>query len=306
MKDQCIPYFESFLCACGSTTCRFKLSSKMNAPMSEKIEDIFALRRADLDSPYYHNDAFVLKEVQSPLGGRSQGIISKVHRTPSLKTHTSRFTHKKGTTTLGMVVREGIVMAVDSRASTGQYIASQTVMKLLKINDTMLGTMAGGAADCQFWFRVLGQECRLWELRTGEKITVHAASKILSNIMFQYRRHDLSMGSMVAGYDEVTSSDEHNFNLYYIDDQGDRIKNNIFCVGSGSIYAYGVLDTEYDFNLTIDQAVDLARRSVYHATHRDCFSGGFVSVYIITKSGWKKVSRDDQTLLHSQYMPYKK
>ena len=209
--------------------------------------------------------------------------------------------HKKGTTTLGMLVRDGIVMAVDSRASTGQYIASQTVMKLLVINDYMLGTMAGGAADCQFWFRVLSQECRLWELRTGNKISVKAASKILSNAMYQYRHHDLSMGSMVAGYNVSSSEAGESFSLYYIDDQGDRIRNNIFCVGSGSIYAYGVLDAEYDYNMSIDQAADVARRAVYHATHRDCFSGGFISVYSITKDGWKKITRDDQTSLHARY-----
>lgn len=34
--------------------------------------------------------------------------------------------------------------------------ASQSVKKIIEINPYMLGTMAGGAADCQFWHRNLG------------------------------------------------------------------------------------------------------------------------------------------------------
>lgn len=65
--------------------------------------------------------------------------------------------------------------------------------------------MAGGAADCQFWERNLGQQCRLYELANGKRITVRAASKLLSNTMFSYRGMGLSMGTMVAGYDHTGS-----------------------------------------------------------------------------------------------------
>ena len=37
-------------------------------------------------------------------------------------------------------------MATDSRASAGDWIASQTVKKVIEINNCLLGTMAGGAA----------------------------------------------------------------------------------------------------------------------------------------------------------------
>lgn len=207
-----------------------------------------------------------------------------------------KFHVKKGTTTLGFQFQGGVVLAVDSRASTGQYIASQTVQKVLEINDYLLGTMAGGAADCQYWERVLGMECRLWELRNGSRITVAAASKILANITYYYRDAGLSMGTMVAGWDRFGPA------LYYVDDQGTRIKHNIFSVGSGSIYAYGVLDSGYRFDLSVDEATELARRSIFHATYRDGGSGGFVSVYHIHKDGWTKISREDQTLLYDRYM----
>ena len=205
---------------------------------------------------------------------------------------------KKGTTTLGFKFQGGVILAVDSRASSGQYIASQTVQKVLEINDRLLGTMAGGAADCQYWERHLGMECRLWELRNNSKITVSAASKILSGITYAYRNRGLSMGTMVAGWDVNGPA------LYYVDDEGTRIKHDVFSVGSGSIYAYGVLDSGYKFDMGVEDAIDLARRSIFHATHRDGGSGGFVSVYHIHKDGWTKISRDDQTNLFTKYMAH--
>eukprot|EP00669_Euglena_mutabilis_P011204 TRINITY_DN5869_c0_g1_i1.p1 TRINITY_DN5869_c0_g1~~TRINITY_DN5869_c0_g1_i1.p1 ORF type:complete len:270 (-),score=78.72 TRINITY_DN5869_c0_g1_i1:216-1001(-) len=199
---------------------------------------------------------------------------------------------KKGTTTLGFRFGGGIIIAVDSRSSMGSYVASSTVQKVIEINDSLLGTMAGGAADCQFWERVLGRECRLWELRNKERITVAAASKILGNITYGYKGQGLSMGTMVAGWDK------HGPHLYYVDDEGSRLKSDIFSAGSGSVYAYGVLDQGYNWDMPVADAIELGRRSIYHATFRDSGSGGYIQVYHVHKDGWTKVHREDSHDLH--------
>ena len=67
------------------------------------------------------------------------------------------------------------------------YIGSGRVKKIIEINRFLLGTMAGGAADCMYWERVLSKQCRLYELRNKERISVAAASKLLSNICFNYK-----------------------------------------------------------------------------------------------------------------------
>lgn len=103
-----------------------------------------------------------------------------------------RFAH--GTTTLAFKFQGGIIVAVDSRASMGQYIGSGTVKKIIEINPYLLGTMAGGAADCSFWERDLGRRCKLYELRNKERISVAAASKLLANTVYYYRGMGLSMG----------------------------------------------------------------------------------------------------------------
>jgi 20S proteasome subunit beta 5 len=89
--------------------------------------------------------------------------------------------------------------------------------------------------------------------------------------------------------------------LYYVDSDGQRTKGQVFSVGSGSLYAYGVLDEGYKFDMSVEEAIELGRRSIYHATFRDAVSGGTVSVYHVTESGWTKVRGDDVGELHYQY-----
>ena len=95
--------------------------------------------------------------------------------------------YNKGTTTLAFKYKGGICVAVDSRATGGQYIASGTVRKVITINKYLLGTMAGGAADCSYWERVLSLRCRMHELRNRERISVAAASKLLANMLYGYK-----------------------------------------------------------------------------------------------------------------------
>lgn len=105
--------------------------------------------------------------------------------------------------------QHGVIVAVDSRATAGSYIASQTVKKVIEINPYLLGTMAGGAADCSFWERLLARQCRIYELRNKERISVAAASKLLANMVYQYKGMGLSMGTMVCGWDKRGPGEYH-------------------------------------------------------------------------------------------------
>lgn len=206
-----------------------------------------------------------------------------------------RFQMLHGTTTLGFIFKGpkgdpsqgGVMVAVDSRASGGTAIFSYSVNKVIPISAYLLGTMAGGAADCTYWMRVLSRQVRMYELRNRERITVSAASKMLINMLYQYKQYGISIGSMVAGYDKVGPG------LYLVTNEGLRAKGNIFSVGSGSPYALGVLDNMYKEEMTNEEAYELARRAIYEAGRKDIASGGFVSVYRIQADGWKKLSTED-------------
>merc|ERR1719284_413053 len=200
-----------------------------------------------------------------------------------------------GTTTLAFKYQGGVVVAVDSRAPAGAYIASQTVKKVIEINPFLLGTMAGGAADCSFWERYLGMRCRLFELDHKERISVCAASKVLSNITLQYRGYGLSMGTMICGWDKTGPQ------IYYVDSDGTRLHGPLFSVGSGSTFAYGVLDSGWRADLTVEEAIDLGQRAIFAATYRDAYSGGTVRVYHIDEKGWTRVSETDSMELYFKF-----
>uniref|UniRef100_A0A804UIL0 Proteasome subunit beta n=1 Tax=Zea mays TaxID=4577 RepID=A0A804UIL0_MAIZE len=191
--------------------------------------------------------------------------------------------NKKGTTTLAFIFDKGVIVAADSRASMGGYISSQTVRKIIEINPYMLGTMAGGAADCQFWHRNLGTKCRLHELSNKRRISIAGASKLLANILYSYRGMGLSIGTMIAGWDEKGPG------LYYVDSEGARLVGN-----------------SYRFSMSVEEAAELARRAIYGATFRDAASGGCVSVYHVGPDGWTKLSGDDVGELHYHYYPVQK
>ncbi|CAG8498681.1 5669_t:CDS:2 [Cetraspora pellucida] len=201
-----------------------------------------------------------------------------------------RIKFEHGTTTLAFKFQGGIIVATDSRASAGSYIASQTVKKVIEINPYLLGTMAGGAADCQFWERELGRRCR-----NKERISVAAASKLLANMVYPYKGMGLSMGTMVTGWDKTGP------NLFYVDSDGSRFKGDMFSVGSGSTFAYGVLDSGLDYELSTNDAIELSRRSIYHATYRDAASGGYVRIYHVKEQGWEFIGLFDVGNLHWEY-----
>ncbi|KRX41432.1 Proteasome subunit beta type-5 [Trichinella murrelli] len=209
----------------------------------------------------------------------------------------------KGTTTLAFIYkgktaadRGGIIFAVDSRASSGKYISSSTVMKVIPLSGRILSTLAGGAADCQFWLRVISKICKLYELRYKCEISVAAATKTLQNIILEYLGYGLSMGMIVGGFNHDGPA------LYFLDSEGTRKKSHLFSCGSGSLNAYGILDTFYKPSMTDDEAKDLARRAIMHATYRDIGSGGQCSVFHLQPSGYKLESQTDVSDMYHSFM----
>lgn len=204
--------------------------------------------------------------------------VSDYPPTPPLE-----FAH--GTTTISFLFRDGIVAAVDSRASIGQFVGSKTVQKVLPIHKTMLGTMAGGAADCSYWIRKLRSEAKRFQLEDGDgrTLSVARASMWLSTYLYENRSLNLSVGTMIMGVDQHSGE----ASIYYTDDQGVRIRGDLFAVGSGSTFALGILDSETDpktrLLMTEKDAVALAVKAIRHATFRDAYSGGKRNNYMVIR-----------------------
>uniref|UniRef100_A0A8C8SR35 Proteasome subunit beta type-8 n=1 Tax=Pelusios castaneus TaxID=367368 RepID=A0A8C8SR35_9SAUR len=128
---------------------------------------------------------------------------------------------------------------------------------------------------------------RLYALRNKERISVSAASKLLANMLCEYRGMGLSVGSMICGWDKKGPG------LYYVDDNGARLSGPMFSTGSGNTYAYGVMDSGYRPDLSVEEAYDLGRRAIAYATHRDAYSGGVVNSKGTRGWGWDRPPRSD-------------
>ncbi|KAH7714259.1 PBS-5 protein [Aphelenchoides avenae] len=256
-------------------------------------EDVDSFKADCLKEPNPSTVQFVMP----PMGIDPKEFVAQ-HFGKSAKT----LQFRKGTTTLGFVYepatendKGGIVMAADSRASAGEYISSKTVIKILDINERMVATMAGGAADCQYWVRIVAKYCKLFELREKSPITVAAASKYFANVMYGWRGYGLSVGSMVAGYDKRGPQ------IFAVNNDGERVAVRVCSIGSGSLNAYGILDNYYKPKMTDAEALKLARRAIMHATYRDAGSGGNCNVVHITPEGKTRFPSLDVSDLYYEF-----
>lgn len=97
---------------------------------------------------------------------------------------------------------------------------------------------------------------------------------------------------MICGWDKTGP------NIFYVDSDAMRLKGNVFSVGSGSTFALGVLDQGYSYDMSVEDAIALGQKSIYHATHRDAASGGIINLYHVKKDGWVKISSEDMMVVH--------
>nr|XP_060638885.1 proteasome subunit beta type-11 [Anolis sagrei ordinatus] len=194
-----------------------------------------------------------------------------------------------GTTTLAFRCSHGVVVAADTRSSCGSLISDPSSRKVITLHSHLLATTSGTSADCATWLRLLRCSLRLKHLNEGQQPSVAGAAKLLAFLLRGCHSKDLCVATLLCGWD-------HNGpGLYYVYSDGTCLSGDVFSVGSGSPYAYGMMDGGYSYDLPRDEAFLLARQAVGHAAHRDSYSGGNVDLYHVRPSGWVCISREDLT-----------
>lgn len=193
-----------------------------------------------------------------------------------------------GTTTLGLVFDDGIVLAADNRATMGHLKASKRAKKVFQLDDNIGLTIAGSVGDAQKLVRVLRAELKLYKLETKE-LSVKGASTLLSNIL-QSSKMLPFMNQFITG-----GLDEDGGKLYDLDPLGGLMVHTEFtATGSGSPTAYGVLEDSYEEGLSEDDAKKLAVRAIQAASERDTASGDGMDVIVISEDeGYHEVPDDE-------------
>tara|TARA_Y100000310_G_C20444582_1_gene697731 strand:+ start:206 stop:850 length:645 start_codon:yes stop_codon:yes gene_type:complete len=195
---------------------------------------------------------------------------------------------KTGTTTLALQCKDGVVLAADKRATSGYLIAHKKFDKIISITNNIAVTVAGTVSDVQLLAKYIKAELKLKQIRTYKESSVKEAANLLSMMVY----NNIRKMSMIPGISHfiVGGKDKAGFHIYDLSPDGSISEIDDYNTsGSGSVMVYGVLETLYKKNMSVDEGVKLAVKSINAAIQRDIASGNGMDVVTITKEGIKKV-----------------
>ncbi len=194
----------------------------------------------------------------------------------------------KGTTTVGIVCNDGVVLATEQRATMGNFIASKTAKKIYQIDDLVAMTTAGSVGDAQQIVRIISVESKLYKMRRKESMTIKGLTTLLSNMLSGQRYYPLMVQLLVGGHDKNGPA------IFSLDALGGNIEETkAVATGSGSPMAYGVLEDRYKEDMPVSEGMELAVRALHNAMKRDSASGEGIDVVVITKDKYTRLEQED-------------
>ena len=194
----------------------------------------------------------------------------------------------KGTTTIGLVCKDGVILASDTRVTMGFYVAHKHGKKIYKIDDHLAMTIAGTVADAQRTVDILTANAQLYRLNMGRPIPISSAARLVANLLFSARYMPLATQVLIGGVDD---SGPHVFSL---DPFGSLTEEKCVATGSGSPIAYGVLEDKYKEDMSVAEALPVVVKAVNSAMKRDTASGDSFNVAVIDINGYKELTEEEK------------
>jgi proteasome beta subunit len=197
----------------------------------------------------------------------------------------------KGTTTIGVVCKDGVILASDTRVTMGYYIAHKSGKKVYKIDDHLGMTIAGTVADAQKVVDILTANAKLYKINMNRPMPVSSAARLIANLLFSVRYIPLATQVLIGGVDETGP---HVFNL---DPFGSLTEEKFVSTGSGSPIAYGVLEDKYQEDMPVKELLPTIVKAVTTAMKRDIASGNSYNVTVIDENGYKELTDAEKNKL---------
>lgn len=194
---------------------------------------------------------------------------------------------KKGTTTCALTCTDGVVLAADTRASAGFFIADRSVMKIQKVDRHLGMTIAGGVADAQNLVDVMRYNANIYRISNREVMPVNSAARLCSNVLFNQRYFPYYVQIILAGYDNKAGGQIYNIDLF-----GSMTSEKYISTGSGSPVAYGYLESEYKEASSVNEAYKIAIQAIAAAIRRNAGTGDNINAVIIDKDGYRELSKE--------------
>jgi proteasome beta subunit len=191
-----------------------------------------------------------------------------------------------GTTTVGLQCKGGVVLATDTRATAGYlFIAHRHVKKIAKIDEHVALTIAGSVADAQNMIDILRYHANMYKIENRIPIPVRSVARLAANVFFAQRFYPLLAQIIVGGYDSDGPV------VYNVDFFGSLSKEVYVSTGSGSPVAYGILESEFREDMSVDEAAKIAIKAIAAAIKRNAGTGDGIDAVIIDKNGYRELSR---------------
>lgn len=188
---------------------------------------------------------------------------------------------KTGTTTVGIVTKDAVILGADKRATAGGMVASKNVTKVIPINDRIIVTMSGVVSDVQLIIKYIRAELKLKDLKSGMQSSIKSAANLLASFNYSGLRSQGSIAHfLLAGYDHSGS------HLYQVTFDG--VVEEILdyeATGSGSVFALPVIESQFRPGMTEAEGLALAKRGLQIAMERDTASGNGYDLWVVSKTG---------------------
>jgi len=193
------------------------------------------------------------------------------------------FQFMPGATAIGLTYQDGVILAADKRISYGNFVVNKNTRKIFSITDQIASACAGMVADMQVLTRQVGALAKIRKLETRREMATNSAAKLMSVIMFERRYFPLLTQVIVGGVQTVPE-------IYTLDPLGSLLPDNYAAVGTGAELALGLIDSEYNKNMTEDASKKLAIKAIKSSVQRDSASGDGIDILAITNKGTKEES----------------
>ena len=197
----------------------------------------------------------------------------------------------KGTTTIGVVCKDGVILASDTRVTMGFYVAHKHGKKIYRIDDHLAMTISGSVADAQRTVDILTVNAQLYRLNIGRPLPVNSAARLIANLLFSARYAPLIAQVLIGGVDDTGP------HVFSLDPLGSLTEEKCVATGSGSPIAYGVLEDKYKEDMPIEDVVPVVVKAVSSAMKRDTASGDSFDVAVIDEKGYRPLVNEEKRRL---------
>jgi len=194
----------------------------------------------------------------------------------------------KGTTTIGVVCKNGVILSSDTRVTMGYFVAHKKGKKIYQIDNHLAMTISGTVADAQRTVEILKVNAQLYKLNTGRPMPVQSAARLIANLLFSSRFAPLLTQVLVGGVDDTGA------HVFSLDPFGSLTEEKCVATGSGSPIAYGVLEDKYKEDAAIKDILPVVVRAVDSAMKRDAASGDSFDVAIINEKGYRELGDEEK------------